>query len=55
MVVQRNEDIQNPMEIARAVWKADAPDLRRCEVYVYRLETGFPDEEEEATETAPAR
>jgi hypothetical protein len=50
VVVQRNEDIQNPMEIARAVWKEDAPDLRRAEVFVYKLETGFqePEEDDEA-------
>ncbi len=47
VVVQRNEDIDNPMEIARAVWKKDDADSRRAEVLIYRLETGFPDPEDE--------
>ena len=54
MVVQKNDDIQNPMEIARAVWKSDAPDLRRSEVYIYRLETGFAEPQaEDGTQAKP--
>lgn len=47
VTVQRNEDIQDPMQIARAVWKSDGPDLQRAEVFVYKLETGFPTAEGE--------
>ena len=50
VIVQRNEDIENPMEVARAVWKDEPADTRRAEVFVYKLETGFP--EPDATESA---
>jgi len=47
VTVQRNEDIQDPMQIARAVWKSEGPDLPRAEVLIYKLETGFPTTEGE--------
>ncbi len=45
---QRNEDIEAPTEIAEAVWKAlEGGDSTRANLIIYRLETGFKEEEED--------
>ncbi len=41
VLVQRNEDLVDPTQPARAVWKDQPADRERANLIVYRLESGF--------------